>query len=79
MRRQVDLAVLLVLELVFPWIGDGTSAGVTVTGGQQRAAAVCRGQWGSSPLIQADVVLDEEEHLIGEVGGPEGSGQVDLF
>lgn len=30
-------------------------------------------------LIEPHVVLDKQEYLVGKIGWPEGSGEVDLF
>ena len=71
MRCQVNLAILLVRELVF--------SGTTETNGSISITPSPRASVTNSPFVQTDIVLHEEQVLICQVRRPQSGCQVDLL
>lgn len=69
MRGQIDLSILMV--------GQFKLAGCLLLVSPIMSSGLARPY--NLPLIQTDVVLDKEEHLIRQIRGPEGSRQIDVL
>ena len=78
MRSQIDLAILLVGQFVFPTQIE-IIAMVSDLGAIYHGVATDHESLADSPLIEPHVVLDEEKYFVGKIGWPEGSSEVDLF